>query len=79
LDGLQVAQAYQRHIEYNSPLEPRFLDYNEDDVRVLQYLIEKCFRLRSHETKSHPINIDYSTSWVYIKTKLDPWLTPRSP
>ena len=35
LDGLQVARAYQRHIEHGSPLGPRFFEYNEDDVRVI--------------------------------------------
>ena len=77
LDGLQVAQAYQKHVEYGYPLEPRFFEYNEDDVRVIHHLIERCFRLRSHSKNMHLPPLDYGEGWVYIKTKLDPWLDPR--
>ena len=79
LDGLQVAQAYQRHIEYGSPLETRFFEYNEDDVRVIQHLIEICFRLKNHAPKTHSIKLDYCDGWVYIKAKLDPWLHLSDP
>jgi predicted RecB family nuclease len=78
LDGLQVAQAYQRHVEYGSPLESRFFEYNEDDVRVIHHLIDRCFRLRSHSENMHLPQLDYGDGWVYIKTKLDPWLGPHS-
>ncbi len=74
LDGLRVAQAYQRHVEYGSPLEPRFFEYNEDDVRVIHHLIERCFRLRSRSENMHLSQLNYGEGWVYIKTKLDPWL-----
>ncbi|MGD0804607.1 MAG: ribonuclease H-like domain-containing protein [Candidatus Bathyarchaeia archaeon] len=78
LDGLQVARAYQRHVDYGAPLEPRFFEYNEDDVRAVQHLIERCFRLRSRSEKAHLPQLDYGGGWVYIKMKLDPWLDPRS-
>jgi predicted RecB family nuclease len=74
LDGLQVAQAYQRHVEMGAPLDRRFLEYNEDDVRVIQHLIERCFRLRSRSEKCHIPHLDYVGGWVFIKTKMDPWL-----
>jgi predicted RecB family nuclease len=77
LDGLQVAQAYQRHVEYGAPLEPRFLEYNEDDVRVIQHLIERCFRLRCHIVKRHQPQYDNGGAWVFIRMKLDPWLSQR--
>ncbi len=77
LDGLQVAQAYQRHVECGEPLEPWFFEYNEDDVRVIQHLIERCFRLRSHSARMSLRQLDYGGGWVFIKTKLDPRLDAR--
>jgi predicted RecB family nuclease len=74
LDGLQVAQAYQRHVEYGVPLDAGVFEYNEDDVRVIQHLIERCFRLRSRSDKVRVPQLDYSRGWVFIKTRLDPWL-----
>ena len=74
LDGLQVSMAYQRHLERGIPLDARFFDYNEDDVRVIQHLIERCFRLKSRSKNFHIPHLDYPTDWVFIKTKLDPWL-----
>jgi len=41
LSGLLVALEYQRHVEENRPLDPRVLEYNEDDVKVLPFMIEK--------------------------------------
>ena len=78
LDGLQVAQAYQRHVEYGAPLEPRFFEYNEDDVRVIQHLIERCFHLRSRSENMNLPQLDFGGGWVYIKTKLDSWLSSHS-
>jgi predicted RecB family nuclease len=74
LDGLQVALAYQRHVEIGAPLDGRFFEYNEDDVRVIQHLIERCFRLRSRSEKFHLPQLDYGEGWVFIKMKMDPWL-----
>jgi hypothetical protein len=34
-----VALAYHRHIERKIPLDPSVIQYNEDDVKVLPYLI----------------------------------------
>jgi len=42
LDGLAVALAYHRHAEEGKPLGNRILEYNEDDVRVLPFLISKA-------------------------------------
>jgi predicted RecB family nuclease len=79
LDSLQVAQAYQRHVEIEAPLDSRFFEYNEDDVRVIQHLIERCFRLKSRSEKFHLPHLDYGAGWVFIKTKLDPWLGSSFP
>jgi predicted RecB family nuclease len=74
LDGLEVAQAYQRHVDFCVPLDSRFFEYNEDDVRVIQHLLERCFRLRIRSDKLHLPQLDYGSGWVYIKAKMDPWL-----
>jgi len=42
LDGLAVALAYHRHAEEGKPLSNRILKYNEDDVKVLPFLISKA-------------------------------------
>ncbi len=41
LDGLMVALNYQKHVEENKPLDPKILEYNEDDVRALPHMIDK--------------------------------------
>jgi len=41
MDGLFVALSYQRHIEENKPLDPKIVEYNKDDVRVLPHMIKK--------------------------------------
>jgi predicted RecB family nuclease len=41
LDGLMVALGYHRHVEENEPLDPKILEYNEDDVKVLPHMIDK--------------------------------------
>ena len=79
LDGLKVAQAYQRHVEIEAPLDSSVFEYNEDDVRVIQHLIERCFRLKSRSKKIHLPQLDYETGWVFRKTKLDPWLGSSFP
>jgi predicted RecB family nuclease len=40
MDGLLVAFTYRRHIESGIPLDPMVIQYNEDDVKVLPYLID---------------------------------------
>lgn len=74
LDGLRVALAYQRHIEYGTPLGGGVLEYNEDDVRSLKHLVDACFRLRNSSNVSHGGSLHYDPGWVFIETKLDPWL-----
>jgi len=74
LDGLQVAKAYQRHVEDCYPLDHRFLEYNEDDVRVIQHIIERCFHLKSRSESLSIPKMEYRDGWVFIKTKMDPWL-----
>jgi len=39
-----VATKYQKHVEENKKLDPKILEYNKDDVKVLSHTIE---RLRS--------------------------------
>jgi predicted RecB family nuclease len=72
LDGLDIARAYQRHVDHGLPLEDGVLVYNEDDVRVVRHLFEKCFRLRKHllGAEIHRMR----DTWVYFVTRLDPWL-----
>jgi uncharacterized protein YprB with RNaseH-like and TPR domain len=36
-----VALGYHRHVEENEPLDPKILEYNEDDVKVLPHMIDK--------------------------------------
>jgi len=45
LDGLQVALKYMAHADNGEELDPRILEYNEDDVRVIPYLLEKALSL----------------------------------
>jgi Icc-related predicted phosphoesterase/uncharacterized protein YprB with RNaseH-like and TPR domain len=37
-DGFKVALAYHEHINSNEPLDKKYLEYNEDDVRSTEYL-----------------------------------------
>ena len=39
MDGLRVVLLYHRHVEGGTPLDPSVIQYNEDDVKVLPYLI----------------------------------------
>jgi len=39
-DGLMVALAYHNHIESNEPLDHKFFEYNEDDVRSTAFLYD---------------------------------------
>jgi len=41
LDGLQVALSYHRHVEEGKPLDNIMLEYNEDDVKVIPYMIDE--------------------------------------
>ena len=41
LSGLIVALEYHRHILDKTPLNPIFLEYNEDDVTALPFLIKR--------------------------------------
>lgn len=41
LDGLQVALNYHRHVEKGKPLDHIMLEYNEDDVKVIPYIINE--------------------------------------
>jgi uncharacterized protein YprB with RNaseH-like and TPR domain len=59
LDGLRVALAYQRHVEYDIPLEAGILEYNEDDVRSIKHLIDRCFHLRTSANMIHVGNLHY--------------------
>ncbi len=53
LDGFLVAIEYMRHIIDKIPLNPIFLEYNEDDVRSLPFIIEQLTKLNQEsETKS---------------------------
>lgn len=40
MDGMLVALQYLRHVESGIPLDPTVIQYNEDDVKVLPYLID---------------------------------------
>jgi Icc-related predicted phosphoesterase len=55
LDGLHVAHEYSRHLEEARPLNPAVLDYNEDDVRVLDHIVRRVSQLSGsldHTTRS---------------------------
>ncbi|MCP8316892.1 MAG: TM0106 family RecB-like putative nuclease [archaeon] len=53
LDGFNVALAYGRHVEEKEPLDSRLLEYNEDDVKVLPFIVEKL------SNEKHRINREY--------------------
>jgi Icc-related predicted phosphoesterase/uncharacterized protein YprB with RNaseH-like and TPR domain len=44
LNGFQVALEYSRHIEEARPLNGSVLEYNEDDVRVLEHIVHRLTR-----------------------------------
>lgn len=54
MNGLFVAMSYHRHIEENKPLDPKILEYNQDDVRVVPHMIEK---IRNSEFRTERINL----------------------
>lgn len=54
LDGFLVAIEYMRHIIDKIPLNPIFLEYNEDDVRSLPFMIEQLTKL-NQESKTNSI------------------------
>lgn len=59
LDGFTVALRYHAHVEEGKPLDPEILKYNEDDVKVIPFLISKvhsCARKCADEHLS-PTNI----------------------
>jgi predicted RecB family nuclease len=41
LDGRLVASAYLKHLETKKELSQKYLDYNEDDVRAIPFIISK--------------------------------------
>ena len=41
LNGLHVALNYHRHVEEGKPLDRIMLEYNEDDVKVIPYIIDE--------------------------------------
>jgi hypothetical protein len=61
-------------VDHDAPLGAEVLEYNEDDVRVVRHLFERCFRLRRHSEGLDIHRIGFSDGWVYLKTRLDPWL-----
>ena len=54
LNGFLVAIEYMRHIIDKIPLNPIFLEYNEDDVRSLPFIIEELKKL-NQESKTNSI------------------------
>lgn len=52
MDGLMVALGYQKHVEENKPLDPKILDYNEDDVKALPHMIDKLTSLNTNKIPS---------------------------
>jgi len=42
MGGFYVALNYMNHVEQESPLDPKIFEYNEDDVRVIPYLIDQA-------------------------------------
>jgi predicted RecB family nuclease len=40
LDGRAVAEQYHRHVEEDIELDPRVLEYNRDDVKVLEHICD---------------------------------------
>lgn len=51
LDGLYVAINYMAHADNGEELDPRIFEYNEDDVRVIPYLLEKALSLSDNVKK----------------------------
>jgi Icc-related predicted phosphoesterase/uncharacterized protein YprB with RNaseH-like and TPR domain len=51
LDGLYVALNYMAYADNGEELDPRILEYNEDDVRVIPYLLEKALSLSDNVKK----------------------------
>lgn len=53
MDGLHVALEYHRHIEGGTPLDPTVIQYNEDDIKVLPYVISiLCAREQQSKRES---------------------------
>jgi predicted RecB family nuclease len=42
IDGRFVAEAYEQHIKEKKRLSPRFLRYNEDDVKAIPFIAKKA-------------------------------------
>jgi hypothetical protein len=68
-----VALPCQSHFESRAPLDVR-VEYNEDDVRAIQHLIDSCFKLRKYINAAAIGNMHFDIGWVFIETKLDPWI-----
>jgi len=77
LDGLAVARAYQRHVESGAPLVAGVLEYNEDDVKLVEHLVDRCFSLRTRVRGVHWGNICVHGGWVFVRTRLDDWMYPH--
>jgi len=70
LDGFLVALEYQRHLKERTQLDPRVLDYNEDDVNALPFMIrqitergfavEKRFLEKAYPTRIEPLKDVFS-------------------
>lgn len=52
LDGLAVALAYHKQVEEGKPLDNRIFEYNQDDVKVLPFLISKACAYSQEMEKS---------------------------
>ncbi len=63
LDGFNVAFKYIEHIKKGIPLEKEILEYGEDDVKVLPFLIEKISNEKKIIKKNIPglVSVNYTT------------------
>lgn len=52
ISGLFVAIEYQRHLDERRKLDRRVLDYNEDDVKALPFLIDKIMESKFEYVKN---------------------------
>jgi hypothetical protein len=65
LDGLRVALAYQRHVEHGISLMDGVLEYNEDDLRLVKHLVDRCFNLRDSSKLDYDRVLHYDLVGVY--------------
>ena len=67
LDGFFVALEYQQHVNEKRPLDPKVLEYNEDDVKVLAFIVEKVIKGEFEVQKeflqeAYPIEVEREVS-----------------